>query len=158
MHATACFSEYYTWEQLCKEQEADAELCSLIEETVNEEAARYGNCFCITSGVLMRKWRLRDAPASDEWRVIQQIVLPHWWRRGVTSVAHDPPLGGHLGVNKTYHKVLPHFYWPTMKWDVAQFCSTSHTCQVVSKPRQCQATSTYWPLHVKLLIFLRLFH
>ena len=34
-------------------------------------------------------------------------------------MAHDPPLGGHLGINKTYHKVLAHFYWPRMKQEVA---------------------------------------
>ena len=42
-------------------------------------------------------------------------ILLHWCRRGVTIVAHDPSLGGHLGENKTYHKVLAHFYWPKMK-------------------------------------------
>jgi len=84
----------------------------------------------------MRKWRPPDAPASDEWRATHQIVLPHCCRRGAISVAHDPPLGGHLGVNKTYHKVLAHSYWPKMKRDVAQFCSTCHTCQVVGKPNQ----------------------
>jgi len=72
----------------------------------------------------MRKWRPPDAPASDEWQATHQIVLPHCCRHGVISVAHDPPLGGHLGVNKTYHKILTHFYWPKMKRDVAQSCST----------------------------------
>jgi len=126
-----------TWEQLIKEQEADAELCSLLEEAVDEEkAARYGISFYIKSGVLMRKWRPPDASASDEWRASHQIVLPHFCRCGVISVARDPPLGGHLGMNKAYYKVLAHFYWPKMKRDVAQFCSTCHTCQVVGKPNQ----------------------
>jgi len=105
-----------TQEQLIKEQEADAELCSLIEEAIDEEeAARYGNCFYIKSGVLTRKWRPPDAPASDKWRATHQIVLPHCCRCCVISVAHDPPLGGRLGVNKSYHKILTHFYWPKMK-------------------------------------------
>ena len=126
-----------TREQLIKEQEADTELGCLIERAMDEEeAARYGNCFYIKSGVLMRKWRPPDVPALDEWRVVHQIVLPHCCRHGVTSMAHDPPLGGHLGINKTYHKVLAHFYWPRMKREVAQFCNTCHTCQVVGKPNQ----------------------
>ena len=55
-------------EQLIKEQQADVELCHLIEEAVDEEeATRYANCFYIKSGVLMRKWRPPDAPALDEW-------------------------------------------------------------------------------------------
>ena len=61
-------------EQLVKEQQ---ELCSLMEEAVDEEEApRYANCFYIKSGVLMRKWR-PPAPALDEWQVAHQIVLPH---------------------------------------------------------------------------------
>ena len=100
-----------TREQLIKEQQADVELRRLMEEAVDEEeVTRYANCFYVKSGVLMRKWKSPDAPASDEWRVVHQIVLPHCCRRGVISVAHDPPLGGHIGVNKTYHKVLAHFY------------------------------------------------
>ena len=126
-----------TREQLIKEQETDTELSHLMEEAVDEEeATRYGNCFYIKSGVLMRKWRPPNAPASDDWQVVHQIVLPHCCRHGIISVAHDPPLGGHLGVNKTYRKVLTHFYWPKMKRDIAQFCRTCHTCQVVGKPNK----------------------
>ena len=92
-----------TREQLIKEQETDTELSCLMEEVVDEEeATTYGNCFYIKSGVLMRKWRPPDISASDDWQVVHQIVLPHCCRHGVISVAHDPPLDGHLGVNKTY--------------------------------------------------------
>ena len=126
-----------TREQLIKEQEMDADLSCLTEEAVDEEeATRYGNCFYFKSGVLMRKWRPPDIPASDDWQVVHQIVLPRCCRHGVISVAHDPPLGGHLGVNKTYRKVLTHFYWPKMKRDIAQFCRTCHICQVVGKPNK----------------------
>ena len=45
-------------------------------------------------------------------------------------------LPGHLGVNKTYHKILNHFYWPGLKSDVSQFCKSCHTCQMVGKPNQ----------------------
>ena len=45
-------------------------------------------------------------------------------------------MAGHLGVNKTYCKLLTHFYWPKLKRDVAQFCRTCHVFQVVGKPNQ----------------------
>ena len=45
-------------------------------------------------------------------------------------------MAGHLGVNKTYHKVLTHFFWPKMKQDVAEFCRTCHVCQMVGKPNK----------------------
>ena len=49
------------------------------------------------------------------------------------SLAHESPMAGHLGVSKTYHKLLSHFFWPKMKRDVAEFCRTCHVCQMVGK-------------------------
>ena len=80
-----------TREQLIKEQETNKEPSSLMEEAVDEdEATRQGNCFYIKSGVLIKKWRPPDVPASDDWQVVQQIVLLHYCRHSVISVAHDP--------------------------------------------------------------------
>ena len=45
-------------------------------------------------------------------------------------------MSGHLGVNKTYHNILNHFYWPGLKCDISQFCKSCHTCQMVGKPNQ----------------------
>ena len=42
-------------------------------------------------------------------------------------------MSGHLGVNKTYHKILNHFYRAGLKSDVSQFCKSCHTCQMVGK-------------------------
>ena len=36
-------------------------------------------------------------------------------------LALDTPLAGHLGVDKTYRKVLCHFYWPGVHSDVKKF-------------------------------------
>ena len=45
-------------------------------------------------------------------------------------------MSGHLGVKKTYHKILNHFYWPGLKAGVSNYCRSCHTCQVVEKPNQ----------------------
>ena len=45
-------------------------------------------------------------------------------------------MSGHLGVNKTYHKILNHFIWPRLKSDVSQYCESCHTCQMVGKHNQ----------------------
>jgi len=54
----------------------------------------------------MRKWRPATAPCGDEWQVSHQIVVPTCYRNDVLHLAHDSPLAGHLGVNKTYQRVL----------------------------------------------------
>ena len=84
----------------------------------------------------MRKWRPPDVSAEDEWTVNHQIVVPRIYRSEILNLAHDTPMSGHLGVNKTYHKILNHFYWPGLKSDVFQHCKSCHTCQMVGKPNQ----------------------
>ena len=57
----------------------------------------------------MRKWRSPEVSADDEWAVNHQIVVPKIYRSEILSLAHETPMSGHLGVNKTYHKILNHF-------------------------------------------------
>ena len=58
----------------------------------------------------MRKWRPPGAPALEEWQVVHQIVLPKCCRKEVMGLAHESPMAGHLGINKTYNRVLSHFF------------------------------------------------
>ena len=55
----------------------------------------------------MRKWRTPEVSTSDKWKVVYQIALPHKYRHDVVlSLVHETPMAGHLGVSKTYRKVL----------------------------------------------------
>jgi len=63
-------------------------------------------------------------------------VVPRVHRREVLELAHALPMAGHLGINKTYQKILNHFYWPGLKKDVTQYCKSCHVCQMVGKPNQ----------------------
>ena len=92
--------------------------------------------FQVKKDVLMRKWRPSDVPAGDEWAVKHQIVVPSSYRPHILSLAHDTPMSGHLGINKTYQRILEHFYWPNLRNDVVEFYRSCHTCQVVGKPNQ----------------------
>ena len=58
------------------------------------------------------------------------------YRPEILNLAYETPMSGHLGVNKTYHKILNHFYWQGLKSDVSQPCKSCHTCQMVGKPNQ----------------------
>ena len=64
-----------------------------------------------------------------------QIVVPEVFRDAVLKIAHDE--SGHLGIRKTYDRVLRFFFWPRLKRDVAKYVKTCHTCQLTSKPNQC---------------------
>ena len=123
--------------QICKEQHSDSEISPLFERAFNEnEISQVPVCYYVKNGILMRKWRPPDVSAEDEWTVNHQIVIPRVYRPEILNLAHETPMSGHLGVNKTYHKILNHFYWPGIKSDVSQHCKSCHTCQMVGKPNQ----------------------
>ena len=123
--------------QLCKEQHGDPEISPLFERAFNEnEISQVPVCYYVKNGILMRKWRPPDVSAEDEWTVNHQIVVPRVYRPEILNLAHETPMSGHLGVNKTYHKILNHFYRPGIKSDVSQHCKSCHTCQMVGKPNQ----------------------
>ena len=45
-------------------------------------------------------------------------------------------MAGHLGVRKTYFKVLRLFFWPGVKLSVKRYCKSCHICQVIGKSNQ----------------------
>ena len=123
--------------QLIQEQQTDPEISKLIFRALpKDEISQVPMCYYIKNGILMRKWRPFDVPADDEWAVYHQIVVPKSYRHEILSIAHESPMSGHLGINKTYHKIINHFYWPGLKSDVSKYCKTCHTCQMVGKPNQ----------------------
>lgn len=74
-----------------------------------------------------------------------QMVVPVKFRQHVLELAHEHLWSGHLGVTKTYNRVLKHLFWPGMKADdVVSFCKTCPTCQIVEKPNQVVPPA---PLH-----------
>ena len=73
-------------------------------------------------------------------------MIPRSYRPHILSIAHETPMSGHLGVNKTYNKILNHFYWPGIKADVSRFYKSCHTCQMVGKPNQTIQKSPLQPI------------
>lgn len=124
-------------ERLIKEQGKDPSLSHLCDTALTEdEVGDVSVGYYMKAGLLMRKWRPPDISPEEDWRVFHQIVVPKVFRDEILSLAHDGPMAGHLGVNKTYSKVLESFFWPGLRKDVVQYCRSCHTCQVVGKPNQ----------------------
>ena len=87
-------------------------------------------------------------PSNEEWQVSYQILVPPNCRADTLQLAHATPMAGHLGVNKTYQRILNHFYWPGIKKDVKQFCKSCQECQVVGKPNQSIPVAPLKPIPV----------
>ncbi|XP_071950797.1 uncharacterized protein [Antedon mediterranea] len=123
--------------RLVEEQSKDPDLVSSGQKALSvEEMSIVPVCYYIKDGILMRKWRPPDIPSSDVWNEIHQIVIPSRYRQDIIGIAHDDPLSGHLGVNKTVDKILRHFFWSGLRKDVSNYCKSCHACQVVGKPNQ----------------------
>ena len=128
-------------------QEKEADLSYIQEYVVPEtQAAQTQVRYYKKSGVLMRHWKPQDAPANEPWRAVHQIIVPGPYQNEVLHLAHESPLAGHLGINKTHQRVLQHFYWPGLRKDVVKFCNTCHTCQVIGKPNQCKQVAPLVPI------------
>ena len=117
--------------RLISEQENDPELVLPPVKLVKVPVSYY-----VRNGVLMRKWRPPNVPASEEWSVVHQIVVPKVYQSEILKLAYESSMGGHLGCNKTYSRITKHFYWPQVRCCVTEFCMTCHVCQMVGKPNQ----------------------
>lgn len=61
----------------------------------------------------------------DKWKE----VVPKTERKVILSKYHDDILtGAHLGVYKTYNRLLPKYYWPGMKTDVFNYIRRCRVC------------------------------
>ncbi|KZS10356.1 Uncharacterized protein APZ42_025183 [Daphnia magna] len=98
--------------------------------------------FEIIEGTLYR----HEVPSKNSKRneINCQVVLPLSLRHLVLKELHDAPIGGHLAFYKTYLKVKNHYYWPTMRKDILEYCqacetciaNTSSTCRVLLHPHE----------------------
>ena len=103
---------------LCKEQHNDPEISSLFETALYEnEMPHVPSCYYVKKDILMRKLHSPDVSADDGWTksINHQIVVPRAYHPKILNLAHETPMSGHLGVNKTYHKILNNFFWPGLK-------------------------------------------
>ena len=123
-------------QNLIVEQSKDKELLDLFKIALTPvEAEKVSVGYLIKDDILMRKWS-PTACDNQKGETVYQIVVPTVHRREVLELAHDLPVSGHLGVRKTYNRVLQHFFWPGLKQDVAKWCKECHTCQLGGKPNQ----------------------
>jgi hypothetical protein len=60
---------------------------------------------------------------------IELIVVPSSMRGKVCRLYHDSITGGHMRFEKTYKTISCRFYWPKMKSDIFEFCSSCDICQ-----------------------------
>ena len=66
---------------------------------------------------------------EDDSRSVEQLVIPRKCRKVALELAHDVPMGGHLGSLKTLDRLLSRFYWPGIIPNVGQHRKRCEACQ-----------------------------
>lgn len=129
--------------ELVNEQKADPTLKELFQSVFPaDEMKNRAQGYFIQKEVLVRKWVPHgDGVVGDP---VYQIVVPSRLRELVLRVSHDE--SGHMGVSKTYNRVLRHFFWPRLKRSVAEYIKTCHTCQLMGKPNQTIEVAPLCPI------------
>lgn len=137
-----------TYETLRTAQKQDTSLDRCFSSVASHDQAEEQRvAYVIEDGLLVRKWMPRTG-ADGVWNTVCQVVIPKPFRSHILSLAHDIPWSGHLGVTKTYDRVLRHFFWPGLKRDVVSFCKSCHTCQLMGKPNQVIPPAPLHPIPV----------
>jgi len=61
--------------------------------------------------------------------ILLQWVVPKSRREQLLALHHDTPVGGHLGRDKLFGRLLRDYWWPTLYKDVEQWVKSCKTCQ-----------------------------
>ncbi len=121
-----------TRDDLIKAQQADdtvQKLFSLAHEVGDKTSSPF---YFLQDGLLYRQQPMSSDFSLDP-RI--QIVVPLKFRKDLLQLSHQG-MAGHMGVRKTYDRVLRKFYWPRCKRDVINCIRSCHTCQMTGKPNQ----------------------
>ena len=65
----------------------------------------------------------------------EQLLVPTQFRKEVLQLAHENPLSGHFGIDKTKERIWREFYWPQLEQDVKAFILQCTTCNMM-QPRR----------------------
>ena len=64
-----------------------------------------------------------------------QIVVPKCLRKTLLIAAHQYNWSAHIGKNKTFNRLIKHFYWNKIRTDVSNFCNTCRVCLLLGKAK-----------------------
>ena len=65
------------------------------------------NWFVVEDGLLYRMVKI-----NDQHEPISQLMVPTSLRLKVLKLGHETAFAGHLGVKKTFDRIVSNFYWP----------------------------------------------
>ena len=66
--------------------------------------------------------------SEDQTNVQFCVIVPHGAKQEILELAHNSPVGGHFGIQKTIEKLKQRFHWINLARDVQDWCMRCPTC------------------------------
>ena len=106
------------------QQKQDSSITYLWKKASNQDVlGKYK--FVVKNEFLKRTLVVQDQNNNKT----DQVVVPTIYRKQIMKLAYESLLSGHLGISRTYDKILNHFYWPGIHQDVVHYCRSCDICQ-----------------------------
>ena len=70
--------------------------------------------------------RTRNSPFGV--REKNRVVCPKTMQERAISLCHDAPLAGHMGIRRTWRRIVDSFWWKGMKEDVTDYVKGCESC------------------------------
>lgn len=118
----------------------DPELADLATKLEDPE-------FDQSTSKLRHRFSLSDGLVYWHDNTSKRICVPHDMRKVLLKEAHDTPLMGHMGIDRTYVTLARDYYWRGMHKDVCTYVNSCTTCQQ-TKPGHEHAAGLARPLPV----------
>ena len=93
--------------------------------------------FVLEDGLLYRMVK------SDETKPLSQLMVPTSLRLKVLRLGHESAFAGHLGVKKTFDRIVSNFYWPGIFARVRRYCASCDICQRTVKKSSVSRAPLY---------------
>lgn len=126
------FTPWYDHQRISEDQRRDSQIRKIIDNLEADQPAE-------PEGAPSEEYRMSDGllyriTTEINGRLLEQLVVPSSMTRYIIRLNHEPPISGHLGVNKTLGRIRVRFFWKGMAKDVGAYIKSCKSCQERKRP------------------------
>ncbi|KZS08331.1 Uncharacterized protein APZ42_027714 [Daphnia magna] len=76
-----------------------------------------------------RNWNQLITNGKSRVKNFRRLCVPVDYHERILQAYHDDVVSGHLGINRTLHKICDRFFWPKMAFDINRHVQSCVHCQ-----------------------------
>ena len=98
-------SQLMSKQEFKKLQEEDKTVMEIKTKLIKDSQTGHNKHYTVDRGILVNSARAGT---------VKRVVIPEKLQETIIKMAHDSPLGGHMGAKKTIASITDNFYWPKL--------------------------------------------